>query len=304
MTPKKQERFDIKKLDYNKLLNIDEGRKNQLKLVEENPFIEITNNQSYILAKMRRTALLKGRTSIQGVEKTFATQIRKFRNFIGDTATELIGITGEAEDKQQQEIDRWEVIREEKRRAKQKADEERKAKHEQALDDFKTMWKDVIDSATFANLGELELVSEQIMGATGEFEEFQETFENFKKILSGEYLVAKVLALTLEEDTRLINIEKAELEKKQDEQAEKERLEKEATDKADKIKADKAIADAVEARRVRLLPDKERLIEVLEVLSIPTDKFENKEAQSIFKGFEKAFAKLKKTYIEMAENTL
>ena len=304
MTPKKQERFDIKKLDYNKLLNIDEGRKNQLKLVEENPFIEITNNQSYILAKMRRTALLKGRTSIQGVEKTFATQIRKFRNFIGDTATELIGITSEAEIKQQQEIDRWEVIREEKRLAKQKADEERKAKHEQAIAEFEILWKDVIDSATFENIGELEIVAQQIMDTTGDFEEYQETFEILQQALSGEYIKGKITVVLLEEEKRILEIEKAELQKIRNEQVEKERLEKEATDKANQIEADKAIAASIEARRVRLLPDKERLIEVLELLNIPTDKFENKEAQTIFKGFEKAFAKLKKTYIEMAENTL
>jgi len=316
--PAKQEKFDIKQLDYNKLLNIDQGRKNQLKLMKDNPYIEITNNQTYILAKMRRTGLLKGRTGIQGIEKKMATQIRKFRTFIGDTAEGLIDITVEAEKKQQTEIDRWEMIRAEKKAAKEKVEEERIEKHKQAIKDFRDMWEDVIDSATFKNIDKLEDVAIKIKGVTGEFEEFEEDFEGTKQKLVDSYIPTVIESLQLEEDQRILAVEKYELEKEkallaeqgrlaeeklkkeQDELEEKQRLEAEAADNANKIAAEELAVKNKEERRVRLLSDKERLIETFELINLPKiEKFKNKEAQGIFDLFEKDFNRLKKTYLAL-----
>ena len=44
----------------------------QRKLIEENPFIEITDNKSYELAKQYRTTLRGGRYELQNGEKTIS----------------------------------------------------------------------------------------------------------------------------------------------------------------------------------------------------------------------------------------
>ena len=289
----KQEKFDIKKLNNNKLLNVDEGRKNQLKLVEDNPYTEITNNQTYLLAKMRRTGLLKGRTGIQGVEKTMVTQIGRFRRYIGDIASELVDVTIEAEKKQQAEINRWEVIRAEKRVEREKKEAERKLAHTTAINAFEETWVTTIADVKFKDISELDDIKTKIMAVTGEFEEFNGAFDGMKIALVGA-AEAHHEGLQLIEDKRIIEVEKADLKKK-----------KEVQDAIDLKAAEKFAKEKAEKKRVRLLPDKERLIETLTGLNLPEiEKFKEKEAQQILAAFEKDFKKLKKTYITMAEKTL
>jgi len=311
--PVKVEKYDIKLLDYNKLLNIEEGRTSQLKLLKDNPYIEITNNQTYLLAKMRRTGLLKGRTNIQGVEKKMATQIRKFRTFIGDTANGLIDVTIEAEKKQQIEIDRWEVIRVEKKAEKERLDAERKAKHEQNIADFKKMWEDMIDEVQFKDIMDMQAIAEKVAGVTGDFDEFNEVFELVKVEIIEEYIPKKQDALQLAEDQRVLKVEQDALLKAQAEQEEKERvikeekaevdrIAKEVQEKAEKVAEDTRLKAEVEKKRLRLLPDKERLIETFELINLPViDKFKSKEAQSVLKAFAKDFDKLIKGYLKKAK---
>ena len=297
----KIEKFDIKELDYNKLLNIEEGRQKQLQLMKDNPYIEITNNQTYTLAKMRRTGLLKGRTGIQGIEKKMATQIRKFRTFIGDTANGLIDITVEAEKKQQLEIDRWERIRAEKKAAKEKIEEERKAKHTQAIEDFKVLWKDVIDTATFKNIAELDEIAAKIMAVTGDFDEFNKDFVILQLELSTEYVQKKREELQLEEDQRILAVDKFKLAEAKALLEEQGRLAKEKQNKIDKEIQAKLAANFLEKRRLRLLSDKERLIETFELINLSIEKFKNKEAQNILKAFDKEFLSLKNKYLKLAQ---
>ena len=90
--------------------------------------------------------------------------------------------------------------------------------------------------------------------------------------------------------------------KKDYEEIEKQKEEQDAKD----LKAAQDFAkEEAEKNRIRLLPDKERLIETFTILNLPEiEKFKEKEAQQILDAFKKDFLKLKKKYVDMTEKTL
>jgi len=65
-TPKAKQ-INLKKIEPKQIIEINKWEKNQKQIVIDNPFIEITNTETYKQAKANRTALLKGKTSLLGV---------------------------------------------------------------------------------------------------------------------------------------------------------------------------------------------------------------------------------------------
>lgn len=144
----KEQNLDLTKLEVNSLPQLQGWEDKQNALVEENPYIEIIDKETYEEAKKRRTALLKGRTELQNQDKTVASLLTKFRKKVKETTENLIGITQAAEDKQQDEVKRWEKILEDEREAK-RIEEERKQKEiEQSVENFKNEITEFVNSTT------------------------------------------------------------------------------------------------------------------------------------------------------------
>jgi len=290
--PSKIKVFDIKTLDYNKVIPIDELRKNQLQLIKENPFIEIKDNKTYTLAKIYRTSLRKGRTGILGGERRLASQIRRFRQFIGDQVKELVDITESAETKQQEEITRWEKKKEELKLEKERLEAERIQRHQDNLSVWEKGIKEEIDSVIDGQEMKLDEILAKVLNTTGNYEEFIAILLEKKDWFTTVYIPQKREALRLEAERVKLEEEQAELAKKQEAQRVKEEVDA-------RLKSE----ELAEKKRVRLLPDKERLIETFELLNLPViEKFKQNEAQKIYSDFTKDFAKLKKKYAEMAAN--
>ena len=105
-----KKKFEIATLDSANLVELDGFKQSQLKLVEDHPFIEITDPASYKKAKASRTALKTGRTTIEKQDKLIGSKLSSFRKETIAKKDELVSITKPHEEKQQVEIDRWEKI--------------------------------------------------------------------------------------------------------------------------------------------------------------------------------------------------
>ena len=95
----------------NTLMIYTEWEKKQLKLVEDNPFIEIVDAKTYKTAKERRTSYVKGRTELQDQEKTVAKKLKDIRIKAGEDTKKLIELAIEHERKQQTEVKRYEDLK-------------------------------------------------------------------------------------------------------------------------------------------------------------------------------------------------
>lgn len=234
----------LEKLDAKNLPELKGIKESQLKLVEENPYIEIVDNKTYEEAKKRRTSLLKGRTSLETQEKTIASKLSAFRKQVGSVTKELIDITLPHEEKQQEEVKRYEQIKENERLEKERLENERIEKIKYKIYKFENYAYSKINSWNFDILkiqGDYtEIILESVSGF--DFEEFDILFQQ-AKLRVQEHAQNKINSLSAElhiqqENERLAR-EKAEADAKLKEihdQQEKEREEREAKEREEKEK--------------------------------------------------------------------
>ncbi len=283
-------------VDFKALPAYVDARANQEKLVAENPFIAITDAKTATAAKNSRSSLKKGRTELQKGEKAIATKVAEFRKDVKDETETLISITKAAEDKQDEEVKRWEKIKADEKAEKERKEEELRLKHKQTVKDFKSKWEGIVKQC---KLEEVDAIPEAILKEAEELEvgdftpsvqialeEIQEKLVDKKEQLQIES-ANKIESDRLEKEKKeleakqkIIDDKEAELKKEADKKAAKEKeikdkeakelkdkkdaqakLEKEEKEKKDKEAADKkAIQDKAdeEKRQNELKPDKEK----------------------------------------------
>jgi hypothetical protein len=102
-----------------------ETRRNELRaLVIENPFIEATKETEEI-ARKRRTALLKGRTTVEKEVKLITSTIAGISKSVREEGENLINILRDAENTQQESIDKYDAIAEQLKAEKKRIEFER-----------------------------------------------------------------------------------------------------------------------------------------------------------------------------------
>lgn len=238
------ELLKIETLDVNKLPELQGLREKQLQIVNDNPFIEIIDNKSFDEAKKRRTALVTARTEIQNQDKLIASKIQEFRKSVAGVSEELISITRPHEEKQQQEVKRWEKVKEEEKQEKLRQEEERK-------NNIKNSISCIIDEATakinkcsFETIDSLKVDFEENLYKTelSQFEEFEIDF--CEKIMQvKESFSSKIKTLEESEAQRLEKIRLAEEAKKLEEEKAKMEAERKAEEeKLQKIKDEQEAA--------------------------------------------------------------
>ena len=251
--------FEIEKLEATQLPELQGLKEKQLQIVKENPFVEIVDNPTYEAAKKARTTLVTARTDIEKQDKLIASKIKKFREMVAGVSAELIGITKPHEEKQQDEVKRYEADKEKERLEKQRIEEERKASIKNSIDAIYNAEMKKIDSLTFEMIDTLKVDWEQHLFKTDvtQFDEFELNF-NEKLALLKNQLLAKENSLREKEAQRLENERlKAEREKLDaDRKAEEERL------KADREKFEKEQREAqakIDAENQKIADEKARL---------------------------------------------
>lgn len=217
-------------LDASKLPELQGLKDKQLLLVEECPYVEITDNSAYEVAKKHRTALLKGRTSLESQDKLIASKLTAFRKSVSEVTKGLIDITLPHETKQEEEVKRYEQIKENERLERERLENERIDKIKKAIDNIESDCYSVIQSMTFETIEKDKKSIDLILESDIDFMEFDYTFDLAKQRLLSQF-DSKKDDLTTRENDRL----------------ERERLQKEKEESDAKLKA---IEDKQEKERL------------------------------------------------------
>jgi hypothetical protein len=207
--------------NVNALAEIQGKKDQQLKLVKENPFVEITDNATWEVAKKTRTLLRTGRTDLEKEKKSVLSKIKEvITEPVSKTYDSFIEISKPHEDKQQEEVKRYEDIKENERKERERIDNERKEKHRTSIDAFFVSTKQQIESLTFETAKTFEILRtvDNMVLSPEIFEEFQDLFEGKLEVLKMQ-LHEKRTMLQEREDIRV------EQEKIAAAQAEQERVE-------------------------------------------------------------------------------
>lgn len=162
---------EVALIDFRKLPAYKGAKIKLNELISENPFIKIEDSESLEIAKQRRTALRKGRTELQNGEKLIASRISKFRKEVKAETEKLIKITQPYEDKQQEEIDRWEAERLKKKEEDERKEQERIDNIKNAISDFRNDIKSQLAKSNVDNIDNIKLIIER---KEFQCEEFQE----------------------------------------------------------------------------------------------------------------------------------
>lgn len=210
--------FSLENFNVNALEEVKNKRELQLKIVKDNPYIEITDNETFTTAKKHRTALVTARTTLTNEKKVVIDKVKeKITGPISVLYDEFIEITKPHEDKQQTEVKRWEAIKEEERLAKLKIEEDRKQAHRENIKTISSTILEEIKTLDYAT----SLAYEVKPILNGE-EVSVDSFEEFKGDLISELeslkftLANKKSTLKEQEDLRLER-EKLENERKENE---------------------------------------------------------------------------------------
>lgn len=260
--------IQLDKINAKQLVEISKWEKTQKKIVIDNPFVEISNTESYNQAKANRTSLLKGRTSLLGANGQEAVIKTAFKSLLTGSITilkDLANITEPHYTKQQEEVKRYESIIEEKRLERAKKAEEERLDEEHRIqlinDNIDRVYEDhrlQINQITFNNI---ETTQKAVAGLkeldTSVYEEFEVTYYKTLERLE-ELLNEKIETLTISENQRLENIKLAEERKKFEE--EKAKTREEENQRQEKINAEnqKKFDDIAAKQKVIDVANKEK----------------------------------------------
>jgi hypothetical protein len=209
----------------------------QLKVVEENPFVVITDTASRDLAKKYRTARKTARTDLEKQDKLISSKFNDAKTKAKTYIAELIDISLPGEKLQQEEIDRDEAEAEAKRQEKARLEQLRIDNIKRELEDYVSQWKVAFNIMSFESI---EKVSADFLESYTTYdltvlEEFESLFPTKVEELT-QYLVDKTASLTVSENSRV----------------EKERMEAEAKKFAEEKAEFEAKQKAIEAENKRV----------------------------------------------------
>ncbi|MDV3583405.1 hypothetical protein CMU85_18045 [Elizabethkingia anophelis] len=258
-----QKTFSIESLDVNSLPELQGLKEKQIQIRDSNPYVEIIDNKTYEEAKKARTTLVSARTDIEKQEKVISKKINDFKSAVKDVHIELINITKPSEDKQQDEVRRYEAVKEAEKAEKERLEQERINKIKTTIDTVISDANYRIRNLVFADINSLSSDFEENLYKTelAQFEEFELDF-NEKLIHVKNSLSEKIKTLTesenqrleklrLEEEAKRLAEERAEIERKRKEDEEKLAAERKAEeDRLAKIKADQEAELQKERERI------------------------------------------------------
>lgn len=233
-------------LNAKKLPELQGLKDKQLELVKENPFVEIIDNQSYELAKKHRTALVKGRTSLESQDKLIASKLTAFRKEVKSVTDELISITLPHEEKQQEEVKRFEQIKENERLERERIENERIEKIKSTISDFESMCYALISQMTFENSKQTKETLDKHFSIDYDAHEFDILYQQAKTRVQSQF-----------------DLKHSEVQEKENQRLENERLAREKAEADAKLKAiqdqqEKERAEREEKERI----EKEKVFEV------------------------------------------
>lgn len=237
-----KEILNLENLNANKLPELLGFEQKQNELVEQCPYVEITDNASYEVAKKHRTALLKGRTTLEAQDKLIASKLTNFRKEVKTITDNLISITLPHENKQQEEVKRYEQIKENERIEKERLENLRIETIKNKISELESNSYTLINSWTAEVLKNADCSVFAGMETDFDFEEYDLLYEQAKQRVQ-EHCEMKINSLREKENQRIENErlaqEKADSDAKLkalQKQQEEERFEREQKEREEKEK--------------------------------------------------------------------
>lgn len=242
--------FSLDNLNPALLPELSSFKEAQLLVVKENPFVAITDAASRDLAKKHRTARVSARTTLQNQDKLISSKFNDAKTKAKAYIAELIAYTKPGEDEQQAEIDRDELVLEEKRNEKARLEKERIENINKELESYFVDCKLAFNLMTFETIDKVgaDFLESYTTYDTTILQEFESLFpskvEELTKILMDKRVSlteaenARLAKLKFEEEAKKLAEERAIFETKQKEAAEAELKAKAEKDKLEKEKAE------------------------------------------------------------------
>jgi len=199
-----QENLSLENLKVSNLPELQGWKDKQENLVKENPFVEITDNKTYEVACKSRTALLKGRTSLEGQDKLIASKLAGFRKDVKSETDKLISITLPHEEKQQIEVKRYESIKENERLERERIENERIAAIKNRIESLESKCYELIQSMNFINVDKVGDEINSVVNVDFDYEEYDVLFETVKSRVQIQF-DAKFLDIQEKENQRIEN---------------------------------------------------------------------------------------------------
>jgi septum formation topological specificity factor MinE len=171
----------VVEMEKSVLLKINSFKESQEALVAENPYVEIVDNKTYEQAKKSRTALLKGRTSIENQDKVVASVFADVRKKAKEAANALIQITLPSEEKQDSEVKRYEAEKKEEKERLAREAQEREDRIMNRIQDFESNSYEIIQKTSIENVELHKTMLDGLVNVDFDYEEFDILFERAKE---------------------------------------------------------------------------------------------------------------------------
>ncbi len=152
----KDEKFELLKLDANQLVELDQWENKLNDLVKDNPFIEIVDTETFNEAKKRRTNLKSGRTEVEKQDTALGSFLANFRKAIKGKNGTLVEIVKPHENKQQEEVDRYQKILDDKKAEKDKIENDRIQIIKDKIEEVEKQLESIVEHVIFENINEAE----------------------------------------------------------------------------------------------------------------------------------------------------
>ena len=181
---------------------LKEFEASQKKLVKENPFVKITDTDSFEAGKKSRTALLKGRTALQAQQTDINSKVNALKSAVKEETERLIAITSPAEEKQQKEVKNYEFILETKRKEREKEKQDKIDEAKSKIDDLISICEQDIEGLKFEGIAELQEESEEFFSMdTSQFEDLEMYFSGKIAVLRNK-MESKIKELNQAEELK------------------------------------------------------------------------------------------------------
>jgi hypothetical protein len=189
----KDGKFDLMAIDNNQLIHVTELEQKLKKLVEENPFVSITDKKSYELAKTRKAILKNARLELrttgkkESQESILITKLNGIKDFVKEKITYLVAIPTAPEDLQQEEIDRFDLIMEEQKNEAERLETIRTDAIKAEIERIQGTLQGAIDGSTFATLVDDQLAFRLLAKSSFDFEEFDFLFDEMIEQMTNQF---------------------------------------------------------------------------------------------------------------------
>jgi hypothetical protein len=280
--------FNLDNLNPALLPELATFKEKQLQVVQDNPFVVITDAASRDLAKKYRTARVSARTALQAQDKLISSKFNEAKTKAKTYIAELIAYTLPGELEQQKEIDRDEAEAEAKRQEKARIEQQRIDNIKKEIEDYVSKWKSNFGNMTFETIEQVgaDFLESYTTYDLTVLEEFESLFPNKVDELSN-ILSYHTTTLTEKENAR-VEKERMEAEAKKlaEEKAEFEAKQK-AIEAENKKKQDEIIAEQnkIAAENFKISQENERkskeLAEAIAKLDAEKKQKEQEEADRL-----------------------